>query len=61
MGLKAMDNGGKMIITKDILLNKWVLWKKYDNLQIEIKRGTKKELKDYCNKKKIKISEESTK
>lgn len=54
-----MNNGGKMIITKDILLNKWVLWKKYDNLQIEIKRGTKKELKDYCNKKRIKISEEN--
>jgi hypothetical protein len=46
-----------MIIEKDIILNKWVLWKICENLKLEIKRGTKKELKDYCKKKKYKISE----
>lgn len=43
--------GKKVIIKKDEILNKWIVWKKDKSILIEVFRGgTKKECKNFIQK-----------
>lgn len=41
-----------MIIEKDKVLNKWVLFKRDRSVFCEVKKGSRNELINYCKKKK---------
>lgn len=49
---KEKQENFKMIIEKDKILGKWIMFKKVGSIYFEVKRGLRNELINYCKNKK---------